>query len=166
MPGLNNDLTAWYAEFQMASRATLRSVGTGTLGSGMEDRQVFANLGTYKGKVVAIKTLDKTSINVKDRATLVEFKHVRANYLWNMIVLWKGNVVILIKFSSLTALEGVKMTTWNSIIDENIVKMTTLQFQAVCKTCACNFCNTFAGKNQCVESTKLWDSWFIWGGGY
>ena len=38
------------------------------------------------------------------------------------------------KFSSLTALEVVKMTTSSAASDENFIKMTTFSFQCVCVT--------------------------------
>ena len=41
---------------------------------------------------------------------------------------WNGNVFILMKFSSVAAMEVVKMTTSNAASDENFVKMTTLLF--------------------------------------
>ena len=37
---------------------------------------------------------------------------------------WKGNVIILMKFPSLSALEVVKLTTSSAANDENFVKMT------------------------------------------
>ena len=53
------------------------------------------------------------------------------NYIHNFkwVVHWNGNVVILMKFSSLAALEVVKMTTSSAASDENFVKMTTFSFQ-------------------------------------
>ena len=42
---------------------------------------------------------------------------------------WKENVVILMKFSSLAALEVVKMTTSSAASDENFVKIMTFSFQ-------------------------------------
>ena len=42
---------------------------------------------------------------------------------------WNRNVVVLMKFSSLAALEVVKMTTSSAASDENFVKMTTFSFQ-------------------------------------
>ena len=42
---------------------------------------------------------------------------------------WNENVVILMKFSSLAALEVVKMTTFSAASDENFVNMTTFSFQ-------------------------------------
>ena len=39
---------------------------------------------------------------------------------------WNGNVFILMKFSSLAALEVVKMTTSSAARDENFIKMTFL----------------------------------------
>ena len=44
---------------------------------------------------------------------------------------WNGNVFILMKFSSLAALEVVKMTTSSAASDENFVKMTTFLFQCI-----------------------------------
>ena len=44
---------------------------------------------------------------------------------------WNANVVILIKFSSLIALEVVKMTTSNAASDENFVKMMTILFSVM-----------------------------------
>ena len=42
---------------------------------------------------------------------------------------WNENVVILTKFSSLAALEVVKMTTSSAASDENVIKMKTFLFQ-------------------------------------
>ena len=42
---------------------------------------------------------------------------------------WNGKVFILMKCSSLAALEVVKMTTSSAASDENFVKMTTFLFQ-------------------------------------
>ena len=42
---------------------------------------------------------------------------------------WNGNVVILMKFSSLAALKVVKMTTSSAANDENFIKMMTFPFQ-------------------------------------
>ena len=42
---------------------------------------------------------------------------------------WNGDVAILMKFSSLAALEVVNMTTSSAASDENFVKMTTFSFQ-------------------------------------
>ena len=42
---------------------------------------------------------------------------------------WNENVIILTKFSSLTALEVVILTTSSAISDENVIKMTTSPFQ-------------------------------------
>ena len=49
---------------------------------------------------------------------------------------WNGKVFILMKCSSLAALEVVKMTTSSAASDENFVKMTTFLFQctAMCST--------------------------------
>ena len=44
---------------------------------------------------------------------------------------WNGNVVILMKLSSLAALKVVKMTTSSAARDENFVKMTTFSFQCI-----------------------------------
>ena len=44
---------------------------------------------------------------------------------------WNGNVVILMKFSSLAALEVVILTTSGAASDENFVKMTTFSFQCI-----------------------------------
>ena len=43
---------------------------------------------------------------------------------------WNGNVIILTKFSSLAALEVVRMTTSSATSDENFIKMTT--FPCLC----------------------------------
>ena len=43
----------------------------------------------------------------------------------NTILHWNGNVVILMKFSSLAASEVVKMTTSSAASGENFIKMTT-----------------------------------------
>ena len=43
---------------------------------------------------------------------------IHYNYHWN------GSVIILMKFSSLAALEVVKMTTSSAASDENFIKMT------------------------------------------
>ena len=42
---------------------------------------------------------------------------------------WNTNVFILMIFSSLAALEVVKLTTSSAAIDENFIKMTTFSFQ-------------------------------------
>ena len=42
---------------------------------------------------------------------------------------WNGNVIILMKFSSLAAREVVKMTTYSATSDENFIKMITFPFQ-------------------------------------
>ena len=42
---------------------------------------------------------------------------------------WNGNVFILMKLSSLAALEVVKMTTSSAASDENFIKMMTFSFQ-------------------------------------
>jgi atrial natriuretic peptide receptor A len=60
----------------MASRLTLMSVRTGSM-SGAEDKQVFTEVGAYKGKTVAIKKIEKQSINIRDRSILVELKQMR-----------------------------------------------------------------------------------------
>ena len=44
---------------------------------------------------------------------------------------WNGNDIFLIKFSSLTALEVVKMTTSSAVSDENFIKMTIFLFQCI-----------------------------------
>ena len=48
-------------------------------------------------------------------------------YFW---IQWNGNVLILMKFSSLAALDVVKMTTSSAANDENFFKMTT--FSSLC----------------------------------
>ena len=45
---------------------------------------------------------------------------------------WNENVFILMKCSSLAALEVIKMTTSSAASDENFVKMTTFSFQGYC----------------------------------
>ena len=42
---------------------------------------------------------------------------------------WNENVIILMKFSSLAALEVVILTTFSAASDENFIKMTTFPFQ-------------------------------------
>ena len=42
---------------------------------------------------------------------------------------WNGNVIILIKFSSLATPKVVRMTTFGAAIDENFVKMTAFPIQ-------------------------------------
>ena len=42
---------------------------------------------------------------------------------------WNENVVILMKFSSLAALEVVILTTFSAASDENFIKMKTFPFQ-------------------------------------
>ena len=42
---------------------------------------------------------------------------------------WNGNVIILIKFSSLAALEVAILTTFSAASDDNFVKMTRFSFQ-------------------------------------
>ena len=77
-------------------------------------------------------------------------KHIRRKYWWKRVTSkrrhfglfwctdveyqlyelhWNGNVFILMKFSSLAALEVVKMTTSSAASDQNFVKMTTFSFQ-------------------------------------
>ena len=46
---------------------------------------------------------------------------------------WNGNVVILMKFSSLAASEVVSLTTYDAISDENFAKTITFPFQ--CMSC-------------------------------
>ena len=50
---------------------------------------------------------------------------------WQGRVHRNGNVFILMKLSSLAALEVVKMTTSSAVSDENFVKMTTFLFQCL-----------------------------------
>ena len=50
------------------------------------------------------------------------------NYPW-IVFYWNKNIVILMKFLSLVALEVVNMTTSSAASDENFVKMTTFVFQ-------------------------------------
>ena len=45
-----------------------------------------------------------------------------------MIQHWNGDVIILTKFSSLTALEVVILTTSRAVSDENLVRMTAFSF--------------------------------------
>ena len=45
---------------------------------------------------------------------------------------WNENVFILMKCSSLAALEVIKMTTASVASDENFVKMTTFSFEGYC----------------------------------
>ena len=44
---------------------------------------------------------------------------------------WNENVVILMKFSSLAALEVVILTTFSAASDENFIKMKTFPFQCM-----------------------------------
>ena len=46
-----------------------------------------------------------------------------------LMIYWNGNAFIFMKFSSLAALEVVKMTTSNAANDENFIKMMTFSFQ-------------------------------------
>ena len=46
-----------------------------------------------------------------------------------VVIFWNGNVFILMKFSSLAALKVVKMTTSSAASDENFIKMKTFPFQ-------------------------------------
>ena len=48
---------------------------------------------------------------------------------------WNGNVVILMKFSSLAALEVVILTTSGAASDDNFVNMTTFPIQWFCSLC-------------------------------
>ena len=69
------------------------------------------------------------------------FKSIYNNYMEMQVIFvinfirvdkaihWNGNVLILMKFSSLAALKVVKMTTYSAASDENFVKMTTFSFQ-------------------------------------
>ena len=58
---------------------------------------------------------------------------------------WNGKVFILMKCSSLAALEVIKMTTSSAASDENFVKMTTFLFQCLLQIwsgfdlCPCRF---------------------------
>ena len=61
-------------------------------------------------------------------------------------LLWTGYVFILMKFSSLAALEVVKMTTSSAASGENFVKMTTFSFQ-------CYHCITETEKGHQADST-------------
>ena len=45
------------------------------------------------------------------------------------LIHWNENVVILMKFSSLAALEVVILTTFSAASDENFIKMKTFPFQ-------------------------------------
>ena len=45
---------------------------------------------------------------------------------------WNENVIILMKFSSLTALEVVILTTSSAVSDENFIKMLTSPLQCIC----------------------------------
>ena len=47
----------------------------------------------------------------------------------NVEIHWNENVVILMKFSSLAALEVVILTTFSAASDENFIKMKTFSFQ-------------------------------------
>ena len=63
----------------------------------------------------------------------VDFDHIHVEP-WDVITHpclnhWNGDVVILMTFSSLIALEVVKMTTSSAVSDENFVKMMTFSFQ-------------------------------------
>ena len=62
----------------MQSRMSMLSIrtGTGTSLGGVDERQVFTDIANYKGKIVAIKKFPKVTINVKDRAILMDFKYV------------------------------------------------------------------------------------------
>ena len=53
----------------------------------------------------------------------------------NLITL-KWNVIILMEFSSLAALEVVILTTSSAANDENLIKMTTFPFHSI--TCLIN----------------------------
>ena len=44
---------------------------------------------------------------------------------------WNGNVIILMKFSSLAALKVVILTTFGAASDENFIKMMTFSFQCI-----------------------------------
>ena len=44
---------------------------------------------------------------------------------------WNENVIILMEFSSLAALEVVILTTSSAVSDENFVKMTTFSYQCI-----------------------------------
>ena len=52
---------------------------------------------------------------------------------WSLVphIHWNGKVFILMKCSSLAALEVVKMTTSSAASDENFIKMTTFLFQCM-----------------------------------
>ena len=48
---------------------------------------------------------------------------------WRRSHHWNGNVIILMKFSSLAALKVVILTTFGAASDENFIKMMTFSFQ-------------------------------------
>ena len=79
-----------------------------------------------------------SSIILRYFATWILIWHSVCKIIWVKRVMllvcignWKGNV-ILMKFSSLAALEVVKMTTSGAASDENFIKMITFAFQYWC----------------------------------
>ena len=72
---------------------------------------------------------------------------------------WNGKVFILMKCSSLAALEVVKMTTSSAASDENFVKMTTFWFQWITLILTV-ICHRSLAAHSCVSGllvhTKRW----------
>ena len=62
-------------------------------------------------------------------SSLSLLRHCPRHVAPSEIIHWNGKVFILMKCSSLAALEVVKMTTSSAASDENFVKMTTFLFQ-------------------------------------
>ena len=75
----------------------------------------------------------KSYWKLKHETKIKRKKPMRVRYLLWVQTLsyfhWNENIVILMKFSSLTALEVVKMTSSNAASGENFVKMMTFLFQ-------------------------------------
>ena len=87
---------------------------------------------------------------------------IRSKYHWN------GNVVILMKFSSLAALKVVKMTTSSAANDENFIKMMTFSFQwlSICHDIStvatyAKFVKLTPALLQAHNTGKPWQNWLV-----
>ena len=60
---------------------------------------------------------------------------------WDKCIHWNGNVVTLMKFSSLAALEVAILTTFSAASDENFIKMMTFPVQCYNVTSSIFYCH-------------------------
>ena len=88
-------------------------------------------------------------------------RHVIRSTAHNLLLHWNTNVFILMRFSSLAALEVVKMTTSSAAIDENLIKMTTFSFQCTISTIITNAVAADAGWTETMLSHVLHQTIFI-----